>query len=423
MVEQLFLAIFFFGFPALIIVMCRRWSILKKIGSIVLAYGFGLILGSSGILPAGSDAYKKELKGKACLPHKEMQELLEKNIIAPGDARANRVAFIQDIVQSVSVPLAFPLLLFSLNIRRWLKLAGKGFVSVVLALVSGVVMVTAGYFIFKDTLPDSWKLAGMFVGIYTGGSPNFAALATALEVDANQFILASTYDMIIGAGLVLFFVSVAPRIFRFILPPFKNNITQHETSEIDAPSEDLENFSGIFTRQKFLPLLGALGISVLIFAISFGLSLVLKNIPQMVVVILTITTLGIIASLFKFINRIDKTFQLGMYLIMVFSLSLASMADLKTMFSFNVLNLVLFITWVYFGSLILHLILAWIFRVDSDNFLITATAFVFSPPFVPMVANALKNKDLIVTGITGGILGYILGNYFGVALAYFLKAF
>jgi len=30
---------------------------------------------------------------------------------------------------------------------------------------------------------------------------------------------------------------------------------------------------------------------------------------------------------------------------------------------------------------------------------------------------------VIVTGITGGVLGYILGNYFGVALAYFLKAF
>jgi len=42
---------------------------------------------------------------------------------------------------------------------------------------------------------------------------------------------------------------------------------------------------------------------------------------------------------------------------------------------------------------------------------------------VPLVANALKNKDVIVTGITGGIIGYIVGNYLGVALAYFLKGF
>jgi len=99
----------------------------------------------------------------------------------------------------------------------------------------------------------------------------------------------------------------------------------------------------------------------------------------------------------------------------------ASMADLRTMFNIGMLNFILFITWVYFGSLLLHLILAKIFRIDSDNFLITATAYIFSPPFVPLVANALKNKDVIITGITGGIIGYVLGNYIGFALAYFLK--
>jgi uncharacterized membrane protein len=97
------------------------------------------------------------------------------------------------------------------------------------------------------------------------------------------------------------------------------------------------------------------------------------------------------------------------------------MADLKTIFNIGMLNLILFISWCYFGSLFLHLLLARIFRVDADNFLITATAFVFSPPFVPLVANSLKNRDVIVTGITGGIIGFILGNYFGIFLAYAVK--
>jgi uncharacterized membrane protein len=37
------------------------------------------------------------------------------------------------------------------------------------------------------------------------------------------------------------------------------------------------------------------------------------------------------------------------------------------------------------------------------------------------MAGALKNKDVIITGITVGILGYVIGNYLGVALGYFLK--
>ena len=424
MIKIVLLVIFYFAFPVVIIYLCKRWSFLQKMGSIVLAYGFGLLLGSAGILPRGSDGYRMALQGKAALPKTEVESLISQGRATEDDLFVNQIATVQDIIPSIVVPLAFPLLLFSLNLKRWLRYAKKGFISVVLALVAGIVMVTIGFFIWKDSIPESWKLAGMFEGIYTGGTPNFVAIKMALNVDANLFVIVSTYDMIVGAFLVLFFITIAPRIFRFILPPFdESKGVTGDVTEITRQTENLENYSGILKRKVFLPLLGALGISVLIFAFAGGLALLLHKLPMMVVVILSITTLGLLASLLKPINRIEKTFQLGMYLILVFSLTVASMANIRSMFGIGMLNLILFITWCYFGSLILHIILAKIFRIDSDNFLITSAAFIFSPPFVPLVANALKNKDVIVTGITGGIIGYILGNYFGVALAYFLKGF
>lgn len=423
MVKLILLAVFFLAFPLLIIYMCQKWAILNKLGSIVIAYGFGLLLGTSDLLPKGGTAYEAALNGRAFIPSAEMETFLASGNAGENDINANRVAMLQDMIPSVMVPLAFPLLLFSLNVRRWIRFARKGFISVILALISGLVMVTAGFFVFRNVIPEAWKLAGMFVGIYTGGTPNFVALSMALDVNPNTFILTSTYDMIVGAFLVLFFITIAPRIFRAILPAYHGSAAETTGEIIETTPDDLESYHGIFKKDTFLHLLGAFGLSVVIFLLAFGLSLLLPSIPQMVVVILTITTLGIIASLNKYFNQIEKTFQLGMYLIMVFSFTVASMADLKTMFSIGVVNLILFITWVYFGSLILHLLLARIFRIDADNFLITATAFIFSPPFVPLVAGALRNKDVIVTGITGGIIGYILGNYFGVGLAYFLKGF
>ena len=325
--------------------------------------------------------------------------MLKRGTLSSGDVWANQIADVQNTTQAV-ILLAFPLLLFSIDIRKWLKYAKKGFISVVLALVAGIVMVTAGFFIWKDSIPESWKLAGMFEGIYTGGTPNFVALKMALNVDPALFVVVNTYDMIVGAFLVLFFITIGPKIFRYILPKFtEEKGIEIEESEIVKETENLEDFSGMLSKRTLLPLLKALGFSIVIFGISFGLSLVLPKLPQMVVIVLSITTLSIAASMFKQINRIEKTFQLGMYLIIVFSLVIASMADLRTMFNIGMVNLILFITWCYFGSLILHLILAKIFRVDADNFLITATAFIFSPPFVPMVANALKNKNVIVTGI------------------------
>ncbi len=424
MIKIVLLIAFYFLFPVFILYLCKRWSFLQKLSSIVLAYGIGLLLGTSGIMPAGSNGYKLALQGRTSLPKAEVESLISQGKANENDLFVNQVAGVQDIIPSIVVPLAFPLLLFSLNLKRWLRYARKGFLSVVLALISGIVMVTVGFFIWKDSIPQSWKLAGMFEGIYTGGTPNFVAIKMALDVDANLFVILSTYDMVIGAFLVLFFITIAPGIFRFILPPFdKSKGITGDEEEIAKQTENLEDYSGIFKKGVFLPLLGALGISVIIFIISGVLALILHKLPMMVVVILSITTLGLLASLIKPINRIEKTFQLGMYLILVFSLTVASMANLRAMFGIGMLNLIMFISWCYFGSLILHIILAKIFRIDADNFLITSAAFIFSPPFVPLVANALKNKDVIVTGITGGIIGYILGNYFGVALAYFLKGF
>jgi len=421
------LILFYFLFPLVIIYLCKKWNFLQKLGTIVLAYGFGLLIGTAGIFPNGSEGYNLSLQGEPTLKKEVLETLISEGKAVQADIMVNKIAGIQNNIYTLAILLAFPLILFSLNLKRWLKYAKKGFISVALALVAGIVMVTVGFFIWKNSFPDTWKLAGMFEGIYTGGTPNFAALKLILNVDADRFVVLNTYDMIVGAFLVLFFVTVAPRIFRAILPKFaeKNGIAIDEDI-IAKETENLEDFSGMLKKNTLIPLVKALGLTVIIAAIGASLSLLVPKESkqyEMAVVVLSITTLGILASLIKSVNKIEKTFQLGMYLILVFSLTVASMSDLRTMFGKGMMDLILFISWCYFGSLFLHIILARIFRIDADNFLITATAFIFSPPFVPLVANALKNKDVIVTGITGGVIGYILGNYFGTTLAYFLKGF
>ncbi len=423
MVKIILIVIFYFAFPLLIIYLCKRWSLLQKIGSIVLAYGFGLVLGSSGILPHGSDNYRIALQGRASLPQTEEQALLAAGTIDQNDSYVNSIAAMQDMLISIIVPLSFPLLLFSLNIKRWLRFAKDGFISMILALVSVLIIVSSGYFIFKNVVPESWKVAGMLVGVYTGGTPNLVSLKVALGVDPNLFVMTSTYDMLVGAITLIFFVSAGPRIFRAILPPFKHNADSETNEAMLKEAENFEDYSGMLSRKRVFALAGALALSILIFLISFLISLLLPHISQMVVVILSITTFAIIASLVKKINTIEKTFQLGMYFILVFSFIVASMADLGIIFSIGFLGLFTYVLFAYFGTLFLHILLSKIFRVNADDFLITTTAFVFSPPFVPVVAAALKNKDVIITGITIGILGYVIGNYLGIGLGFFLKGF
>jgi uncharacterized membrane protein len=423
MIKLVLLVLFYVTFPLVIIIMCKKWSFMKRLGSIVLAYFFGLLLGNIGLLPSGSDEYRLELQGRAAMPRPEVELLISQGTVQADDLYVNTIASLQDMVLTLIVPLAIPLLLFSLNIRRWLRFAGKGFLSMVLAFVSVIVIIFTGFLIFRNLVPDAWKISGMLIGVYTGGTPNLAAIKTALEVDPSLFIMTHTYDMIIGAITIIFFITIGSQVFGLVLPKFKKETGDELVDGVVEEVEDLDDFSGMLSKGRLPKLLMALGFSLVIFALAAGVSFLIPSVPQMVVVILGITTFGIAASLIGWVNRIEKTFQLGMFLILVFSLVVASMADLSVIFSIKYINLFLFITYAYFGSMLLHLLLSVIFKVDTDNYLITTTALIYSPPFVPVVAAALKNKDVIITGLTVGIIGYVIGNYLGVAMGFFLKGF
>ncbi len=415
------LVLFYFLTPVLLIYLTHISKTFNKIGAVLMAYLLGLFVGNVGIFPHASEGFRTLLAGKAKLPKVQILQYFDQGLISDTDLLANQIFGIQDIIMTIVILLAIPLLLFSLDMKRWLKLAKEGMFSMILALVSLLIVIFAGYFFFQDKIQESWKVAGMLVGIYTGGTPNLAAIATAIDVSPNIFILTHTYDLVLGAICLIFMLTFAQRVFNLFLPHFHENHKHIKLSQVVKESEGTDNYLGMLTRKGIFQLGKALLLSILIFAVGGTLSLIVPASAQMVTVILSITTLGLILGSFKPVNSIPKTFQLGMYFIIVFSLVVASMADLHNMFRIDFLHLFIYVVLAVFGSMIIHVILSWFFKVDSDTTIITITALTFSPPFVPVVASAIKNKEVIISGFTVGILGYAFGNYLGVAIAYFLK--
>ncbi|MDX2413929.1 MAG: hypothetical protein QNK33_01945, partial [Bacteroidales bacterium] len=133
MFKIIILITFYLLFPLAIIWLCKKWSLFAKLGSIVIAYGFGLVLGNIGILPSGSSEYMILKEGRAAIPASEISLLYEEGKVDDNDLYANQISFIQDLLTTIVIPLAIPLLLFSLNIRRWFKYAASGFLSMALA--------------------------------------------------------------------------------------------------------------------------------------------------------------------------------------------------------------------------------------------------------------------------------------------------
>lgn len=347
---------------------------------IILCYAAGLILGNINVLPAGVEA-------------------------------------VQNSVCEATVALSLPLLLFSLDMKQWLHLAGKTILSMALAILSIILVSAAGYLWISGV--DNWKLVGMAVGVYTGGTPNLAAIKTALEVDPELFLTFHTYDIFVGLLCIVFFITIAQKVCGLFLPAFKI-----ESAGLEGQGEiheDTDNYRGMLSFGVLKGLGMAFGLSALIVGTSLGISQFAPKSQSTSVTILMITTLGIGASFIPKIRNIEKTFQLGMYLIMVFCLTVSSMSNLERLAKLNT-PLLTYVLVCVFGTMTLHALLCRLFKIDADTFIITSASAICSPPFVPVVAGALKNKAIILSGLTTGIIGYAVGNYLGITMAYIVKS-
>jgi uncharacterized membrane protein len=373
------LSIFYLTVPALILYFCKKSSLIRKIGSIVVAYGVGILMGLSGLLPDGS-------------------------------------AQLQDIFISGSIPLAIPLLLFPTKISEWFELAGPTLKALAVGMFSVVLTVFIGYFIFKpDESQEFWKVGALLIGVYTGGTPNLASLKVMLDVANDTYLVVHSYDMIFGSIYFFFLITIGHRFFLKILPPFRmksgRKIVYHEEEPI---------FDKLFQKEATLPLLKVFGLALLILAVSAGLASLFPESYFMIVVILGLSTLALAASLIPGVNKIEKSFDLGMYFILVFSVSVASMVNLNDLIHASI-NLMFYPAFVIFGSLLVQTIISRFTKTDADTLMITSTALICSPPFVPVVCSAIKNRNILVPGITVGVIGYAVGNYLGFIVGEILR--
>lgn len=416
------LILFYLAVPILLIYLTKISETLKRIGAVVMAYAAGLILGNTGIIPAPSENMVKTLGGsRSFLPTDEFPDFMNNPIFVESDAIYNQIAQLQDSLMTYTILLALPLLLFSLDLKKWLKHAHSALLSMILAVIALLIAVITGYFWFAKDITESAAVTGMLVGVYTGGTPNLAAIGKALNVSPDIFILTHTYDLIIGSVALLFLMTVAQRLFNTFLPRFTIRKAENVIHSPDE-SDDMDNFDGLFQRKNFTAILKSIAVAIIIVAVGGGLSLFIKDkSTQIIVVILAITTLGLLTSLIGHVNKLKVSFPLGMYFIIIFCLTLSSMANLREMFSLEFLQLFLYVAWVIFGSIFIHVLLAMIFKVDTDTTIISITALTYSPPFVPAVAGALKNKEVIISGLTIGILGFAFGTYLGIFIGTILK--
>ena len=374
--------------PLLIIEGFKRWKWVQTLGTVVLAYAVGIIASLCGVF------------------HFQDPEV------------AVSFSKMQSMMMNVAVPLAIPLMLFNCDFKLWTKALPKTAWALVGGMLAVLVSVVSGYFIFRNHIPEPAKVSGMMTGIYTGGTMNFNALGASLGVDKSVMAIVLAFEMVITTPYIFFLLGGGYKIFRKLLP-FKDITHKGRTDAENVETADVENYQGMLEKKNFWGMLKGLGLSVLFLAIGAGLAMLITGTLNELVVILTITTLAIIASFFKKVRELPKTFELGMFFILVFSVIVASMFDIN---SVNGASLYIggFVLWIMVMSMLLHLIFCRIAKVSGELFCVSQVGLLCSPPFVPPIVGAMKNKKVLISGIVVGLVGYAAGTYLGALLAWIL---
>lgn len=380
-----FIALLFVLLPALVLWLCRRFPLLDKLGPIMILYGLGILIGNIGWHP-------------------------------------EQMPVVQEIATNATIPLAIPMMLFACRFTLseaslQLRVCISGFLSVFIAVV-------VGYLIFGKHLSEGAAIGGIMSGMYTGGMVNAAALQQIFRVEEETYVIMCSYDIVISFLYLVFLVSVGYKLFRRLYGERSTRVlTDEDRAELEREiAEQKRNpYAGLWSKDGMRELAKIVGVTLIIVAVSALATLLFPAEWFMVIFILVLSTLGVVCSFLKPIRALRRSFDIGMYLIYIFSIAMASMADFSTLNLANGVNQILFLLIAVFGSLLLHALFCRIMRVDADSMTASSVAFVNSPPFVPMMVVAMKNKGALIVGLGAGIVGYALGNHFGVLMAKVLE--
>ncbi len=331
---------------------------------------------------------------------------------------------LNNTIGNICIPLAIPLMLISCSLSHWST--GKALKCFLGGLLAIVIVIVVGFYLFRGQyeVREFAQVSAVAVGIYTGGIPNMGAIAHGVGMDQETYLYVTSYDLIVTGLYLVFVIFFGKPVFRKLLPSPTQE--QPRLAQKSTPQPHTTMKTDKSTAEIAIPLLLTLAIA----SISYLGSTLLPDSLSTPILILILTTLSIAASFLPVVRKINrradqenrqtKTFTMGLYFVYLFCFTIANACDLRQMDLAGSLNILWYILFVIFGSLLLQILFARLLKLDGDSTLVTSVALINSPPFVPMVAALLGNKDLIILGITIGLLGYMIGNYMGLGIFYLL---
>ncbi len=306
------------------------------------------------------------------------------------------------------VPLAIPLLLFKVQMGRIIRESGRLLLIFLIGSV-GVVLGALVAWMLVDIGPETYKLAGVLIGTYTGGSVNFIAVASTLD-----FLQSPHFPSTIAVDNVFtnFFL-----MGLFVIPSIgwiSNKFAKWEEPE-DFVGRAKNSMAEIALESIVLCLFIAFGL----FAFSSWLSPVLGRMIDtdidLTVLLITILTIVLANVLPDKMNALsDVAFDLGMFFMYIFLAVIGAAADLGTMLTASS-GVVVFAAIILTVHFLFTLVLGKLLGYSLEEILVASSANTAGPAVSAPMAAAFGMRSAVTPAILVAIMGYVIGTFLGVS--------
>ncbi|MEB6197254.1 DUF819 family protein [Mammaliicoccus sciuri] len=379
------------GIAALSIFLEQRYQFASKLTGAIIALVGAMILSNLNIIPIESPVY--------------------------------------DQVWEYVIPLAIPLLLFRSNIFKIWKESRRLLFIFLISSVGTVVGVAAGFLLLHQFIPELDKIGAMMTGSYIGGGVNFAALSTKFQTPGELVSATVVADNSVMA--FYFIVLITLPNMKFVKKYFKRLYTSND----DGNSNQAEAY---WKRNEISlkDIAYSISIAFALVAISFKISeLVNEYIPKsnhfmeiLVSIIgdqfllLTTLTLVTVAMFSNFFENLNASDELGTFLIYIFFVVIGVPASIPIIIKTAPL-LFIFVAVILIFNLSITLFFGKLFKFNIEEMLLASNANAGGPTTAAALAISKGWQGLVGPILIIGTLGYVIGNYVGTLMGYFLGQF
>lgn len=339
-----------------------------------------------------------------------------------------------DLVWSWVVPIAIPMLLFKADLRKVWKESGKVLGIYLLSGVGTIIGAFISFFLLQKAIPELYKLSAMMVGTYTGGSMNLVAMSDAFPLTDKTLLGSAVVADNLFMGIYFVSLTIIPTI-KF----FKKHYSHPYEDEMEKYGTAGENKAAQFWAKKDISLLDVakvISISFVIVAIStelgkyissfkpegagFFVELIFGLFGNKYLLLTTIT--AILATYTNVLAKISGAEEIGTFLIHIFFAVIGAPASIEIILK-KAPWLLVFCALIVIINMIITFIFGKIFRFSVEECCIATNANIGGPTTAAALAIARGWNKLVVPAMLVGILGYVIGNYYGLVVGNILKTF